>query len=139
MDCLFPHLLAVCTGFYVSGIYKDMAGIYQALIHTLPQDMCEDLLKEVRILETADVVLSKCREVRDGVHHVQAQEPAVSDIDLDLTDGLAHAPDSIEVLYERDLDQHDWVHAGPSIVMAVSILHKVIDETPVDGPVDQPE
>ena len=74
-----------------------------------------------------------------SIHHIQPLGPTVGDIDLDLTDGLAHALDPKKVLYERDLDQHDRIHAGPSIVMAISPFHEVIDKTPVDGPVDQPE
>ena len=139
MHGLLLYLLTVCTCFYMGSVHKDLAGIYQASTHTLPQDMGKDLSEEVRILETAGVVLSKGRKMRDWVHHVQTKGPAVSNIDLDLADGLAHALDPKKVLYERDLDQHDRIHAGPSIVMTISPFHEVIDKTPVDGPVDQPE
>lgn len=139
MHGLFPHLLTVCTGFYMGSVYKNLAGIYQARIHTLPQNMGKDLPKEIRALETAGVVLSKGRKVWDWIHHIQSQEPTVGDIGLNLTDGLAHALDPKEVLYKRDLNQHGRIHAEPSIVMAVCPFHEAIDKTPVDGPVGQPE
>ena len=71
MRGLLLHLLTICACLYMGGVYKDLAGIHQDSIHTLPQDMGKDLLEEVRILETAGVVLSKSRKMRDWIHHVQ--------------------------------------------------------------------
>ena len=72
MHCLLLHLFVVRTGFYMGSIHKDMAGVCQPCIHTLPQDMGKDPLGDVRISETAGVVFTKDGKMRDWIHHVQS-------------------------------------------------------------------
>ena len=72
----------------------------------------------------------------DRVKQLQAKEPSVSNIDLDLSDRLAHTPYPVKILDKRDLDQHDRIHARTAEVGRILIFHKTIDELPVDRFVD---
>ena len=68
----------------------------------------------------------------DWVKHLQAKEPAVSNIDLNLPDRLAHTSYPVKILDERDLDQHDRIHARTAEVGRIFIFHKIVNECPVD-------
>ena len=133
----FPHLSIIGPRLHVGRIYEYFGGIYQFVFIAFKKDVFEDLLEKVGIFKTAGIVLSESGEVGDRIPHLKSQEPPIGDIHLDLLNGLPHAPYSIEILDERDLDQHDRVHTRPAEIRRIFILHKVIDESPVDRFVDQ--
>ena len=132
-----PHLFTVCTGFDMCCVYKDVICINQFEFHTVFQYFREDLIKEVCAFKATGVVLSESRKVRNRIHHIQSKKPAVCDIYLDLFDRLPHTFDPIEVLDEGDLNKHNRIHAGASVIRAVFIFYKVIDKVPVDRFINQ--
>ena len=73
------------------------------------------------------------------IQHIQPEEPAIGDIYLNLFYRLAHAFNAIKILDERNLDQHDGVHTGASVVLTVFIFYQFINEGPVDCFVDDPQ
>ena len=71
--------------------------------------------------------------MRHSVAQAEAEEPAVGCVHLDLLDRLPHAPYPKHVLDHRQLDQDHRVEAGTSVILAITALHHLIDEAPVDG------
>ena len=103
-------------GFYMSRVYKDFLRIYKAMPVAFFQNSLKYLFKQVGVLKTAGVVFAKRGKVGNGIKNVQPQKPPVRHVYLYFLNGLAHAPDSVQVLYEGNFDQHDWVHAGASLI-----------------------
>ena len=114
-------------------------GIYQLIFIAFGEDVFKDLFEKVGIFKAAGVILPKGREMGDRIQHIQTEEPAVGDIDLDLFDGLPHAAYPVQVLDERYLDQRDWVHARTPEIRRILIFDKFIDKCPVDSFIDQPQ
>mgnify|MGYP006963806782 FL=1 len=77
--------------------------------------------------------------MRDLIHHFKAKKPSISYIYFDFLYGLPHAFDTIQVLDEWKLYQHDRVHAGASIIRAVLVHYKAIDEVPVNRFINDPQ
>ena len=61
----FLHLLIVSTCFYMSCIHKYFCRIYKSKAVALFKDMLKYLLKDIRILKTPSIILSKSRKVRN--------------------------------------------------------------------------
>ncbi len=91
----FLHLPAVCMGLYMRCINEHLGGIHQLKPVAFLQDPLEYLLEQVGVLEPSRIVLSEGSEVRDGISHLKAEEPAVGHVHLNLLDCLAHAPDTV--------------------------------------------
>ena len=72
----------------MGGINKNFRWIHQFKFIALFQYARKDLLKQIRIFETAGIVFSKCREVRNFIHHFQTKKPTVCYIYLDFFHGL---------------------------------------------------
>jgi hypothetical protein len=68
----------------------------------LPESV-ENGFEEMGVTETADKVLPKGREMRDGLGEVVTDKPAVGHVGLDFPDGLTHGANAKEIL-----DQHDF-------------------------------
>ena len=126
------HLLPVCVGLDVRRVNENLRRVNKPVLVTFLKDPLKYLLKEVRVLKAAGVVFPEGCEVGDGIKHVQAQKPPVRHIHFDFLNGLSHAPDSVQVLYEGDFYQHDGIHAGTALVRRILFRHEVIDEVPVD-------
>lgn len=77
--------------------------------------------------------------MRDLIHHFKAKKPSISYIYFDFLYGLPHAFDAIQVLDEWKFYQHDRVHAGASIIRAVLVHYKAIDEVPVNRFINDPQ
>ena len=107
--------------------------------HALFQDMGKNLFKQIRILKTAGIVLSKSRKVRNRVQHVQTKEPTVSYVYFDFLYGLSHASDSIKILDKGNFNQHYWIHAGSSVIGAILVFYKIVNEAPINCPINLPK
>lgn len=134
-DLLFA--VAVCVGFDVRPVDEDGAGVDESRVHGFLENALEDMFEDVRVLEAADVVLPEGREMGDLLGEPVADEPAVSDVDFNLADGLTHAADAEKILDEDDLEERNGVDAGrPAIQRRIQVLDLVIDEAEIDSPVD---
>ena len=120
-------------------IHEDFAGIDQMVFIALFEDMGEDLFEEVCIFKPTGIILAESREVRHLIRHSKTEEPPIRHVYFDLPDRLPHTPDPIQILDERDLDQHHRIDTGPAVICTVFFFDKLIDEGPVDGLINDPE
>ena len=67
----------------------------------------------------------------DFIVEVESQEPTIGQVDFDFFDGLAHAANAIKVLKEDEFNENHGVDAWPSVVWAVKVFNKIIDEVEV--------
>ena len=133
----FSHFFTVCACLNMSGIYKNLLRIYQVEFHAVLQYLCEDLLKKTGIFKTASIILSKGRKMRNRIHHIQPQKPAIRNIYFDLSNRLPHTFNPVKVLDKRNFDQHNRIHTRSSIIRAVFFFHKIINKSPVNGFINQ--
>ena len=117
-------------------IYEDGRSIYQMKLHTFFKDMGKDLFEQARIFKTPGIVFPKSRKMRNLVQHVQPQEPAISYVYFDFLYSLSHASDSIKILNKGNFDQHYRIHARSSVIGAILVFHKIINEVPIDCTID---
>lgn len=135
----FFVFVAIGMGFDVGGIDELEACVDEALVHRLLKDVGEDGLKEVGVLKTPTVVLPKGGEVGDFIVEVKSQEPTIGQVDFDFFNGLAHAPNAIKVLDKDEFNEDHGVDAWPSVVWAVKVFNKIIDEVEVHVTINFPQ
>ena len=61
----------------------------------------------------------------------QTKKPSVCHVYLDLLDRLSHAPNPKHELDHCQFDQDDGVEAWTSVIFAITVFHKLIDEAPI--------
>ena len=113
-------------------INKNLICIYKFVFHAVFQNLWKDLLKKICIFETAGVIFSKCRKMRNRIQHIQSKKPAVSNVYFNLFYGLTHTFYSIKILNKRYLYQHDRIHTGTTIIQTVFFFYQIINKVPVD-------
>ncbi len=133
------HLFVVGSCFYMSGIHENLCRINKFKLITFHQDVGKYLFKKVSILKASGVVFPEGRKMRHLIHHIQTEKPSVGNIYLDFSASLPHALNSIEILDERNLNQHDRIHAWASVVVRVFVNYKIINEVPVNCLVYNPQ
>ena len=131
LHCGFFVFVAIGMGFDVGGIDELEACVDEALVHGLLKDVGEDGLKEVGVLKTPTVVLPKGGEMGDFIVEVEPQELTIGQVDFDFFNGLAHAPNAIKVLNKDKFNEDHGVDAWPSVVRAIKVFNKIIDEVEV--------
>lgn len=130
LHCGFFVFVAIGMGFDVGDIDELEACVDEALIHGLLKYVGEDGLKEVGVLKTSTVILPKGGKMRDFIE-VKPQEPPIGQVDFDFFEGLAHAPNAIKVLDKDEFNENHGIDAWPSVVWAVKVFNKIIDEVKV--------
>src|SRR5690606_11356369 len=93
----------------------------------------EDRFEDVRVSKASHIVFTQCREMRDRLTEVIANEPAISNVSFNLFNCLTHGANTEDALNKSNFDQYNWINTGPAIIFAVEILYKIIDEVEVDG------
>lgn len=139
LHCGFFVFVAIGMGFDVGGIDELEACVNEALIHGLLKDVGEDGLKEVGVLKASTVVLPKGGEMRDFIVEIKSQEPTIGQVDFDFFDGLTHAPNAVKVLDKDEFNEDHGIDAWPSVVRAVKVFNKIVDEVEVHVTVNFPQ
>ena len=127
----------VGAGFEVGAIAVEDAAADEAVFDGSLDDAVEDGLFDVAAGKAAPAVLREGGGVDDAVGERQAEEPAVGDVDLDLTHQLALGTDAEEVADEEHLEQLYGIDGGTAVVGAVQMPGGVADEVEGDVAVDQ--
>ena len=81
------------------GIHEYYMLIHKPGFHTLTQYLLEYLLKQVGVLESSYIILSKRTEMRYGVMQPETEKPAIRIVHLYFLDRLPHTPYSKHVLH----------------------------------------
>ena len=136
MSNSLPHFFTICAGFYMSCINKYLFRIYKFVLHAFFKNPRKDLLKKIGIFKTTRIVFTKCREMRNGIHHIQSKKPAVSNIYFNLFHCLPHAFYSVKILNKWDFYKHDRIYAWSSVIRAVFFFYQVINEGPINSLID---
>ena len=113
---LFHHDLSgfapVGTGFDVSSIDKQGLGIHKATPNGFLKNLLKDALEDIGSLKPPAVILAEGGEVGDAFSKVIPDKPTVGHVHFNVFDGLAHASNPIQMLYENDFKQGDRVDPG---------------------------
>src|SRR5439155_12878016 len=104
-----------------------MRPLHQSLFHTLPHDLLEQLLKQLRFLKPPVPVFRERRMMRDLLIETQAREPAPRQMHAQLFHQLAFAGDAVQIANQQNAQQKlgiDRRTAGLAVAILQLLPHK---------------
>ncbi len=132
------HLLLfvlVCLGLDVRRIRVQNPSAYQSLFHALPQDLVEDLFRDVIVPEPPPSVLADRRRVRRLLRQIQPAEPFVRDVVVDLFFQSRLRFDPVQIPYKQHPKQYFRVNGRASVVRTIQRRAQIVDEAEIHRPV----
>ena len=120
----------------MGGVGVEHPPVDQAVRDRLFDDRLEDGPGNTVLLEAAPAVLADRRGVEDPIGELQAQEPAIGDIDLDLPHQLALGADAEQIADEQRLEHQGRIQRRPAVVGAIEPGDALVDERKVDHSLD---
>lgn len=127
----------VGTGFEMGAVAVEDTSADEAVLDGCLDNAVEDGLFDVAATEAATAVLREGGGINDAIGQSQSEEPAVGDVDLDLSYQLTFGADAEEVADEEHLEQLHRVDGGTAVVGAVQMRGGVADKVEWDVVVDQ--
>jgi hypothetical protein len=99
---------------YDAGIDREALTLHQTSVHARPHNSLEYLPKGIALTEAAMTIDRECRMIRDLVVEVEATEPAIGKVKLDLLAQAALGTDAVAVADDQHPDHEFRVDRGPA-------------------------